>query len=69
MSEMVSQGKGGDVRVGVKVFFPVSWRQKVLVIKDEVRSLEGFGREAQEQRLEFGTWIRRGRVQGLKLKE
>ena len=48
MSKMVLPGKEGDERVGVKMFLAGGCREKVLVIKEEVESVEGFGGEAQE---------------------
>ena len=46
MSEMVSQGEGRDKTVGVNVFLGRGCKKKVLVIKDEVGSVDGFGGEA-----------------------
>ena len=48
MSEMVSLGEKGDERVEVKFFLAGGCREEVLVIKEEVESVEGFGGEAQE---------------------
>ena len=42
MSEMVSLAEGEET-VGVKVFLAGDCREEVLVIKDEVRSADGFG--------------------------
>ena len=51
--------------MGVKVFLVEDCREKVLVIKDEVGSVDGFG-EAQERRLiDVGMWCGKG----VKLKE
>ena len=49
------------MREGVKIFLAGSCREKVLVIKEEVGSLEGFKGEALERRLVFGTQIRHGK--------
>ena len=48
MSKMISQGEEGDESVGVTLFLARSYKEKVLVIKEEVGSVEGFGGEAQE---------------------
>ena len=48
MSEMVSLGEGGDKTVGIKAFLAGGCKEKVLVIKDEVGSVDGFVGEAQE---------------------
>ena len=66
---MVSLGEGGDERLGVKFILAGGCREKLLVIKYEVGSVEGFREKAQERLLVFGTRIQRGRRQGLKLKE
>ena len=55
MSEMVSLREEGDERMGVKVFLVGRDRENVLVIKEEIRSVEGFGGEAQKRCLMFGT--------------
>ena len=55
MSEMVSLGEEGDERMAG------CCREEVLVIKEEVESVEGFGGEAEERRLVLGTRVRRGR--------
>ena len=47
ISEMVSLRKGGEKTVGVKVFLVEDCREEVLGIKDDVESVDGFGREAQ----------------------
>ena len=47
ISEMVSQREGGEKIVGVKVFLVEDCRKEILVIKDEVASVDGIG-EAQE---------------------
>ena len=60
LSEMVSLGQKGNERVGVKNFLAGGCRKKVLVIKEEVESEEGFG-EAQQRCLVFGTRIQCGR--------
>ena len=44
-------------RVGVKIFLARGCREKVLVIKEEIESVEGFRGEAQERRLVFDTGI------------
>ena len=49
MSQMVSLVEGGEKTMGVKVFLAGGYREEVLVIKDEVGSADGFGREAQER--------------------
>ena len=41
----------GDKAVGVKVFLARDCREEVLVIMDEVGSVDCFGRKAQERRL------------------
>ena len=46
MSEMVSLGGKGDERMG-----------KILVIKEELESAEGFAGEAQERRLVLSTQV------------
>ena len=51
---------GGEKSVRVKVFLAGGWNEEVLVIEDEVGSVDGFGGEAQEWHLEG--------EQGLKLK-
>ena len=53
MSEMVSLGEGGEKTVGVNIFLKGGCREEVLVIKDEVGSIDGFGEEAQERYLAF----------------
>ena len=58
ISEMVSLGEGGEMRVGVKIFLVEHCREEVLVIKDELGSVYGFRREAHEQRL-TGVRVRR----------
>ena len=45
MTEMVLLGGGGEKTVIVKVFLAGGCRE-VLLIKDEVGSVDGFGREA-----------------------
>ena len=55
ISEMVSLGEGGEKTVGVKVFSVEDCREEVLVIKDEVGSVDGFGGKAQEQHLIGGS--------------
>ena len=55
LSEMVSLGEGGEKTVEVKVFSVEDCRKEVLVIKDEVGSVDGFGGEAQEQHLIGGS--------------
>ena len=60
MSEMVSLGEEGDERMRVNIFLAGGCREEVLVIKEEVESLEGFG-EIQKRRLVLGTGVRRGR--------
>ena len=61
MSEMVSLVEGGDERVGVNIFLAGGCREEVLVIKEEVESVKGFGGKAQERRLVLGTGVRHGR--------
>ena len=61
ISEMVSLGEGREKAVGVKVFLVEDCREEVLVIKDEVGSVDGFGGEAQERRLiDVRIWLGRG---------
>ena len=57
MSEMVSLREEGDERVGVNIFLDGDCREKVLVIKEEVESIEGFRGETQERHLMFGKGI------------
>ena len=45
ISEMVSLKEGGKKTVGVKVFLVEDCREEVLMIKDEVGSVNGFGRK------------------------
>ena len=47
ISETVSLDEGGKKTVGVKFFLVKDCREEVLVIKDEIGSVDGFGREAQ----------------------
>ena len=47
ISETVSLDEGGEKTVGVKFFLVEDCREEVLVIKDEIGSVDGFGREAQ----------------------
>ena len=61
MSEMVSLGEGVEMTLGVKVFLAGRCKEEVLVIKDEVGSVDGFGGEAQKQCFVFCTQIRYGR--------
>ena len=58
---MVSLGEKGDERVGVKIFLAGGCREEVLVIKEEVESVDGFGGEAQERCLVFDTEVQCGR--------
>ena len=67
MSEMVSLGEKGDGRVGIIIFLAGGCREEVLVIKEEVESVESFGGEAQERRLVFSTGVQCGR--GVRLVE
>ena len=60
MSEMVSLGEEGEKTVGVKIYLVKDCKEEVLVIKDEVRSVHGFGGTAQERR-SIGVRIRRER--------
>ena len=60
MSEMVSLGEEEDERIGVNIFLAGSCREEVLVIKEEVESVEGLG-EAQKRHLVFGTGVQCGR--------
>ena len=46
--------------MGVKIFLAGGCSDTVLVIKEEVKSVEGFGGEAQEQRLVFGIGVPHG---------
>ena len=46
--------------MGVKIFLAGSYRETVLVIKEEVESVEDFGGEAQERHLVFGTRVPHG---------
>ena len=48
---MISLGEREEKTVGVKVFLVEDCREEVLVIKDEVRSVNSFGGEAQERHL------------------
>ena len=57
ISEMVSLGEEGDERMGINIFLAGGCRKEVLVIKEEVESVEGFGGEVQERRLVLGTGI------------
>ena len=57
---MVSLAEG-EKTVGIKVFLVEHCRKEVLVIKDKVGSVDGFGEEAQEWRLIGVLRIRRGR--------
>ena len=45
---MVSLGNGGEKTVGEKVSLVEDCREEVLMIKDEVGSVDGFGGESQE---------------------
>ena len=57
---MVSLEEGGEKTVEVKVFLVEDCREEVLVIKDEVGLVDGFGREAQERHL-IGVRLQHGR--------
>ena len=67
MSEIVSLGEEGDERMGVNIFLAKGCREKVLVIKEEVQSIEGFGGEAQERHLVLGTQVQHGRWVGFEV--
>ena len=65
---MVSLGEKGEESVGVRIFLAGGCREEVLIIREEV----GFGGEAQERRLVFGTGVQYGRgvrfeVEGVKV--
>ena len=49
ISEMISLGEGGEKTVEVKVFLVEDCREEVLLVKDEVRSVDGFGGIVQEK--------------------
>ena len=66
MLEMISLGEKGDERVGVKIFLAGGCREEVLVIKEEVESVKGFG-EAQERCLVFGSGVRCRRGEGVEV--
>ena len=48
ISEMVSLWKRGEKTEGVKLFLARGCREYILVFKDDVGSVDSFGREAQE---------------------
>ena len=60
MSELVTLGEGGDKTVGVKVFLTGCCREEVLVIKDEVGSVDGFGAM-------LGVWCTNTKCEGVKV--
>ena len=43
-------GERGEKTVGVKVFSVEDCREKILMIKDKIESVDSFGGEAQERR-------------------
>ena len=65
---MVSLEEGREKAVKIKVFLARGCRE-VLVIKDEIGSVDSFRGEAHEQRLMFCVRIRRGRGTNLEVEE
>ena len=61
MSQIVSLEEGIEKTEGIKLFLAGGCKEEVSVIKDEVGSVDGFGREEQEQHLVFCLRIRCGR--------
>ena len=69
ISEMVSLGEGGEKTVEVKVFMVEDCREKNLVIKDEVGSVDCFGGKYRSDACSFVYKYNVGGEQSLKLKE